>query len=125
MLQDCVLSENHSSISGGGAALYRGGLLKNCTVVENRANKIAGGAALLQGGTVQNSILWENQAEEQMDLWNRGGSVEASCAATDVSHGVNGCLTNNPRFVGNNAVQLQPDSPCAKMGPRTHPGAPN
>jgi len=67
-------------------------------------------------GTVYNSIIWGNGGGNRLS-----GSIAYSCCS-EVTHGSNGCVTNNPLFVDavNSNFQLQAGSPCINAGHNNH-----
>jgi len=68
------------------------------------------------GGTQYNCIVWYNTATNSGDDFY-DVVVQYTCSP-DVSHGVDGCITNEPRFVDLAAMNLhvQSDSPCIDAG---------
>lgn len=123
-LSGCLLSGNSTESYGGGAYLYYGGTLNNCTLSGNSAGIYGGGATLWEKGVLNNCIVWNNTApapwhEITRVLEVRGDYiVRYTCAAWGVTHGVDGCITNNPLFVSgsNSNFNLQAGSSCINAG---------
>jgi formylglycine-generating enzyme required for sulfatase activity len=91
-LNNCNVSGN-SADRGGGVYCYKGGTLNNCTLADNSVV----GVWLEYGGLVRNSILWDNSPN---DIQNGSADrLHHTCAGNGVTHGVNGCITNDPEFV--------------------------
>ncbi len=134
-LNNCQLSGNRASL-GGGAVLFSEGTLNNCTVSSNFATSIGGGAVSAVyplnpqgGGMVNNTILWGNLCTGEdanafgipaglgTDLFFDGAGINRFvCASDGVSHGDNGCITNNPQFVSADDFRLQVSSLCINAG---------
>lgn len=104
---NCMISGNSARFGGG---VYYGTAI-NCTISGNSASNSGGG---MRGGAAINCIVWYNTG---------GGNLEQnigvrSCSSPNVTHGVNGNITNAPLFVdkatGN--YHLQSNSPCINWG---------
>ncbi len=65
--------------AGGGAFLYRGGVLSNCVVTANRASFGGGGTWLDEGGTVVDSLYENNMAEVGGGAMCLGGGTVNRC----------------------------------------------
>jgi len=118
-LNNCLLTKNFAPDwdlgNGGGACADGGGALNNCTLVENKAGLDGGGVRLYPGGTLKNCIV-QNNVSDGSD--NIVGPAYFTCAPDGISHGINGCITNDPLFVEatNNNFRLQSNSPCINAG---------
>jgi hypothetical protein len=116
-LTNCLLAANVAHDSGGGA--YKGGLV-NCTMVDNWAEWDGGGAyfSVLRNCIAQNNLRSGRDGDEPNDL--AGGQFLFVCSP-DVSHGINGCITNNALFVNyfSGDFRLASDSPCIDIGNNT------
>ena len=122
-LNNCLVSENtanteSASIGGGGVYIYLDGIVNNCTVSSNTANG-DGDGIYMDSGEVNNSIVWEANSAIYNDF---GSPVRYTCASDGVTHGTDGCITNNPMFVdaANSLFQLQATSPCVNTGDNTY-----
>jgi len=105
---NCVITGN-SARSGGGTDDTTA---NNCTIIGNIASVKGGG---MYRGTANNCILWFNQSPDGPDL--RFTTTRYSCSP-DVTHGVDGNITNTPVFVDwmNGDYRLAPNSPCIDAG---------
>lgn len=117
---NCLIRANQASF-GGGVHLAGGGWVRSSTVSGNTAMSHGGGICLFAGGDALNVIAHANTAMGGgADVWFQGfgGSCRYVCAADGVTAGVNGCITNAPRFVNQAAgdYRLQPSSPCFDAG---------
>ena len=124
-INNCEISGNENCEGGGGAgaAFYFGGIMRNCTVTDNYTPYRGGGVMFAAGGAVYNSIIFGNTADQaDNDIYNTGGTVGYSCASDGVTHGTDGCITNNPLFVdtATSNYQLQATSPCVNTGDNTY-----
>ena len=96
----------------GNSAYYGGGTVdttaKNCTIFDNKATYQAGG---MIRGFAYNCIVFYNTAPTANNL----SEVESyySCSP-DLSHGVDGNLTNAPMLLWSSHIAL--DSPCCGAG---------
>jgi len=123
---NCSFIENNSILGGGmfkgianncsfvkNVAYYGGGMhqgtANNCSFVKNYAHDFGGGIAY---GKVNNCIVWYNTAI------NYGNNLYSSTAhytcSPDVTHGADGCITNNPNMASFD--HLLPTSPCIGAG---------
>ncbi len=104
---------------GGGAYFFNGGTLNNCTLSENVATVGGGGAYLPDNGALNNCILWGNSSiNGGNDVDIHQGVIRYTCASDGVSHGADGCITNNPQFMdaAGGDFRLQSNSPCINWG---------
>ena len=113
---NCIINDNWAYYDGGGAAT---GTLNNCTIVDNRANRYGGG---ISGGDIRNSIIWYNNAYVSGDNFNGSLATSISSCSPDLADGVDGCITNYPRFsdVQNSNYRLLKHSPCRNTGNNTY-----
>ncbi len=104
-----LFTGNSTTSSGGGSAWST---LYNCTLTGNHADNTAGG---VYGGTIYNCIVWNNTA---VDPYNQGKELNNVTAnytcSPEVTHGSNGCITNNPLFVSSSHIAT--NSPCIGAG---------
>ena len=118
-LNNCLVSENtanteSASIGGGGVYIYLDGIVNNCTVSSNTANG-DGDGIYMDSGEVNNSIVWEANNAIYNDF---GSPVRYTCASDGVTHGTDGCITNDPLFVDapGGDYRLSQPSPCFNTG---------
>ena len=112
-LNNCLLTDNHATDWGGGS---HQGVLNNCTLTRNSAVNLGGGTSYT---TIRNCIVWNNSSSNGAnDIFSSVTNIFNTCATDGLTHGLNGCITANPRFL--NAAQgnylLQADSPCINAG---------
>ncbi|MBN2703587.1 MAG: right-handed parallel beta-helix repeat-containing protein [Pontiellaceae bacterium] len=117
---NCVIADNNAGQNGGGIYgwfhtynLYNKGVANNCTITGNAAGSSGGGVC---GSKIVNSIAWYNSATQTgNDL--SGGFILTSCSP-DLTHGVDGNITNAPAFVdaANGDYHLLSNSPCINWG---------
>jgi len=119
-LNNCLLSGNSAGYRGGGAYFYGGGVLNNCTLSGNTAVNFAGGAYLRHTGMLNNCIVWGNTGLSYNDIYKESGAIRHTCASDGVTHGVDGCITNNPLLVSTNNYHLTTHSPCINTGNDTY-----
>jgi hypothetical protein len=114
---NCVFYANHTTgwhqfggDSGGGMA---GGEAYNCTFVGN--SSFSGGG--LSDGAAYNCVFFGNTISAGSGADVFGSQVYNSCS-TELTHGVNGNITNAPLFVdaANGNFRLQSNSPCINWG---------
>ncbi|MBN2161891.1 MAG: hypothetical protein JXR25_09585 [Pontiellaceae bacterium] len=103
--KNCLISGNTSRQQGGGT--YQS-TVANCTITANSAEYSGGGA---YQGTLNNSIAWYNSAPDYPNIQSAGANYTCSPA---VSHGSNGCITNEPLMASHS--HLQTGSPCIGAG---------
>ena len=111
-LNDCTLSGNSAVIDGGGSYY---GTLNNCTLSGNEAFHNGGGSI---DDTLYNCIVWGNSANGSGQDIRNAMLLSHTCASDGVTHGADGCTTNNPVFIdaaGGN-LHLRPSSPCIDAG---------
>jgi hypothetical protein len=100
-LENSIVNTN-SAVNGDGILANGAVTLMNCTVANNRGEGLrwASGTA-----TVTNSILWGNGD----DLTGTVSVAYCAIGTADSfwTHGVNGCITNNPLFVDTTYYHLQ------------------
>lgn len=118
-LRNCLIAWNHSNQNGGGVSQYRGfPLIESCTIVSNTANTSGGGIwmSTFNKLSVTNCIVWNNSATTDNDI--SGSVLIGYCCSPDVSHGVNGSITNAPLFVDAQGgdFTLLSSSPCKGAG---------
>jgi len=131
VLVRCILENNTTAQKGGGAYL---GVLENCLLTGNVATNYGGGAcdaALssctlndntsayrgggVSGGMQENCVVWGNTAADTgNDIYS--GTNRYTCASDGITHGADGCVTNDPLFVLAGDRTLSPDSPCINIG---------
>lgn len=99
---NCLLTGNQATSSVGGMYV---GVAKNCTIIGNSSE----GAA---NCTLYNSIIFNNGNK---DLYN---STAFNCCSPDLTHGVNGNITNAPNFYDQDDrhYYLDKNSPCINAG---------
>ncbi len=107
-VKGCIITGNSAS-NGGGVSF---GTANNCTVTGNTASNLGGG---VYQSTVNNCIVWYNNSPLGTDLYR--ASAHYSCSP-DLTHGVNGNITNAPCFVDyeNGDYRLKAESPCVNAG---------
>ncbi len=115
MAINCVFYANHTTgwhqfggDSGGGMA---GGEAYNCTFVGN--SSFGGGG--LSDGAAYNCVFSGNTAYIANDLYE---SLAYNSCSAELTHGVDGNITNAPLFVdaANGDFRLQSNSPCINWG---------
>jgi hypothetical protein len=104
---DCLFIENRAN--RGGACSYANAY--NCTAIENHALEEGGG---FFHGEVVNSIVWSNTAGSAG--YNFSGTAVRYTSSPDLTHGVDGNLTNSPGFISANDYRLGPGSACIDAG---------
>ena len=105
--KNCSFVNNSASWDGGGM-FY--GTADSCSFVNNTA-KYGGGKS---HGTVNNCIVWHNTATTSK---NNLDTITANYTCSpDVTHGSNGCITNEPLFVSSTDVHIQQSSLCIGAG---------
>ncbi|MCF7849135.1 MAG: right-handed parallel beta-helix repeat-containing protein [Kiritimatiellales bacterium] len=97
---------NNSAEDGGG--LYRGTAI-NCIIIKNKAENDGGGVCY---AAAKNSIVWYNVAANSGD--NITGLFAEYTCSPDVTHGIDGNITNVPLLVS--ASHIATNSPCRKAG---------
>jgi hypothetical protein len=117
---DCVVRDNRGGNAGG--AYY--GSLYNCTVVNNYATNSGGGGSDVD---VYNCVFWGNTADVTGNDLTSVGAVQNSCASDGITHGVDGCITNDPLFAdaADSDYTLQAGSPCINTGSNDYVTATN
>ena len=119
-LNNCLLIGNTANYAGAGADLFRSGTLNGCALSGNSTINMGGGARVISFGTLSNCIFRDNASPRGNDIYQSGSSnvVLNTCASDGITHGVNGCITNNPLFVdgANSNFHLQATSPCINAG---------
>jgi len=102
---------------GGGAGL---GSLYNCTIVGNVSSNFGGGT---DRGTLENCIVYYNSAPSNENV--NGGTCSYSCAP-DILHGINGNITNIPRFINiaMSNYHLSAISSCINSGTNAYAAMP-
>jgi PKD repeat protein len=113
LLADCLLAGNLATF-GGGASLTHFGELTGCTLTGNSADS-GGGVGFLAFGTLENCIVWGNTGSNGANIHN-SGTVLYCCALGGLTHGLNGCITNDPQFISSNDYHLAASSPCIDAG---------
>jgi hypothetical protein len=118
MASDCIITRN--TWPGSGAAVI--GVLNNSILINNgvmvfgtlnNCTLVGTFELFVLDGLINNSIVWVNSAGEGCDK-----AFRYCCVSTGVTHGVNGCITNDPLFVNaaNGDFRLQSNSPCINWG---------
>ncbi|MBN2703262.1 MAG: PKD domain-containing protein [Pontiellaceae bacterium] len=101
---NCTLIGNSAKDGGG----MLGVTANNCTLSGNSASRYGGG---MENGTANNCIVWYNTASSGKDLYDTTASYSCS---PDVTHGVDGNITNAPMLVSSSHIAA--DSPCGGAG---------
>jgi hypothetical protein len=138
-VRHCIIQENNST----GAEVMVGGQIDHCLIVNNVGLGISS-----DGGTILNSTIAENRTQDSerqawLDdetlmanciVWNSladetdevldtrtGTQLWNVCAPDGITHGVNGCITNNPQFVDRIDDDFRPaaGSACIDAGNNT------
>ncbi|NLX25725.1 MAG: PKD domain-containing protein [Lentisphaerae bacterium] len=104
MVNNCTLSGNSAAKRGGG--MYYG-TANNCIISGNSANSGGG----IYYGTAKNCIVYFNTSPTGNDLYDTTASYSCS---PDVTHGVDGNITNAPMLVSSS--HIADDSPCRGAG---------
>jgi hypothetical protein len=109
-LNNCLLVGNY--VFDGAGAAFRS-QLNNCTISKNRSYLANAGSTLFKC-SVSNCIVWGNFQNDSFFA----STVRNTCAQNGVTHGVNGCITNNPMFLdeATSNFTLQVLSPCIDRG---------
>ncbi len=136
-LTNCVIRDNHTTGSGGGISVARGGTIQvwNCTVASNTCDDQSedigpgGGGIALQDGTqayVMNTILWNNDAalnsdvvEDQiLGLSFADLNLDHDCIEGWPTTGGLSTIGDDPLFVnaGSSDYRLSIGSPCINIG---------
>ncbi|RLA43502.1 MAG: hypothetical protein DRQ97_12695, partial [Gammaproteobacteria bacterium] len=110
VVENCVIRGN-SALWVGAGMLH--GTANNCTVTGNLGAEQGGG---IFGGTVNNCIVWYN-------ITGTLGNNMYDCTAShtcspDVSHGVDGNITNAPLLASSSHIAT--NSPCRGAGSSLH-----
>jgi len=94
------------------------GRVINCTIAHNQSAVSSGAGLYRLAGTVTNCIIYYNTAASAPHNYSGDQSAVGYSCAPDLTHGVNGNITNAPAFkdplVGN--YRLSPASPCRDTG---------
>jgi len=119
-----VNNQNIGTTTKGGGIYLNAGTVRNCTVAGNiiPTNGVTPSAGLHQfGGLVLNTIVYSNRlaigTATVTNYYRSGGSASNSCAP-ELTAGVNGNITDNPKFknVAANDYHLATGSPCLDTG---------
>jgi len=94
-VRNCLIAGNHTKRNGGGVRVING-MMENCTVVGNNANSSAGGLRMDTFAIVSNTIAYYNSAAD--DVYETTAHSFRFGCASDISHGINGSITNLPLF---------------------------
>ncbi len=90
---NCIIRQNQSALSGGGAVLYRGGVISNCVIEGNLAstnsNMLGGGVYVAEGGVIADSRIISNTC------WYFGGGIYAASGGTLINCLVAGNVASN------------------------------
>jgi hypothetical protein len=112
-----------NSAGAGGGIHQTGGAIENCTVVSNRAADANGtvGGLYATAGSTTNCIFALNSSKAGTladDVLVTAPATIAHSRAPELTPGVNGNITGDPRFVGaaTNNYSLAADSPCLETG---------
>ena len=103
--ENCLISGNSVQYQGGGT--YKATAI-NCTITANSASRSGGGS---YQGTLNNCIVCYNTAPDDPQLY--GATANYTCSPA-VTHGSNGCITNEPLMASHS--HLQTGSPCVGAG---------
>jgi len=112
-VRNCLILSN-SAEWGGGMYCEDNGTVENCTLADNSASSDGGGVALLGGDTLKNCILWGNTPNDILDI--DSDAILNTCASDGLTHGTDGCITNNPQFVGGGDYRISAASPSIDAG---------
>jgi hypothetical protein len=118
----------------GGGIYLEDGVVENCTVARNDNKGVSslGGGIYRGAGTVTNSIIYYNYSTRTdagsgpNNIYGASDSVFGFNCTTGLTHGANGNITNEPKFVSAGSgygltaevgdYRLQPSSPCVDKG---------
>ncbi|NLX27084.1 MAG: hypothetical protein GXY61_14185, partial [Lentisphaerae bacterium] len=106
---NCTISGNTASY-GGGVFI---GTANNCTIVGNTAvDSGGGGMSGWGGGYANNCIIWYNTSADGSNIDGNATLLYSCCP--DVTHGVDGNITNTPMLIS--VSHLAGNSPCIGAG---------
>jgi len=118
-LHNCIVRENTAANVGGVYLVGGVATLNNCTVTDNSSSGFVGGVCVDIAAQMNNCIVCSNTADVgNADVDNLAGIVRYTRAADGVTHGVDGCITNDPLFVNEAGgdYRLVVGSPCLDSG---------
>ncbi len=153
-IRNCIITKNTANCGvganyyagrcGGVIASNEGTLVENCTIVGNVSTACqsytlfsVGGAIVRDSAVMRNCIVYSNMAHtvtptNAYDLWTgpeSNGVVQYTCTPSNVTDGVNGCITSNPGFMAfqtgygylatGGDFHLIGGSPCVNAGTNT------
>lgn len=111
LVNHCLIKDN-SAMEGGGIA---SSTARNCTIIGNTATN---GGAMSQYSTAENCIIWYNSSSAGSNVVD---STIVFSSSSDVTHGVDGNITDAPIFMNPMAGNYQQlfTSPCINTGTNT------
>jgi hypothetical protein len=119
-MENCLIYGNTANASAGAGVQMTaaGTMLVNCTITGNWAPLSPGCGVYRSGGVVTNCIIYGNGADTPNDNYYGSTSAVWYSCSPDLTAGVQGNVSLNPRFVdvANNNYRLMQGSPCLDAG---------